>query len=53
MADFTREEMEDIVHKLEKANLSGADLPGVNLSAANLWMADLDSQIASEQATVT
>jgi len=31
MADFTRDEVEEIVHRLENANLSGANLDGANL----------------------
>ena len=46
MADFTREEVIDIAHKLVGAdlrniNLSGADLTEANLSGADLSGADL------------
>ena len=36
MTKFTREEVEETVHKLKKANLSGIDLSGANLSGADL-----------------
>ena len=51
MPDLTREEIEEIVHKLKKASLSGidlseanlskADLQGARLSQADLWFANL------------
>ena len=36
MTDFTREEVVEIVHTLEKADLTGIDLNGVSLRGANL-----------------
>ena len=41
MADFNREEIEGILHKLEKANLSGIDLTKADLHRARLSKADL------------
>ena len=41
MPDFTREEIEEIVHKLKKANLAGIDLRGANLRRADLGKAYL------------
>ena len=41
MVEFTREEVEDIVAKLQRANLRGADLRDANLRWANLKQADL------------
>tara|TARA_B100001964_G_scaffold21050_1_gene21325 strand:- start:4310 stop:4696 length:387 start_codon:yes stop_codon:yes gene_type:complete len=41
MVEFTREEVEDIVAKLQRANLRGADLRDANLRWANLYEADL------------
>ena len=32
MANFTREEIEDIVHKLERASLAGTNLSNADLS---------------------
>jgi len=36
MANFTREEIEDIVHKLERASLAETNLDYANLHGANL-----------------
>ena len=41
MADFTREEVIDIAHKLLRADLRGIDLTGANLEGANLREANL------------
>jgi hypothetical protein len=41
MPDFTREEVFEIVHKLERASPHGIELSGLNLSKANLTEADL------------
>ena len=35
MPDLTREEIEEIVHKLKKTSLSGIDLSGANLRDAD------------------
>ena len=37
MNDFTLEQIEEIVHKLERSQLSGANLSGCNLIRANLF----------------
>ena len=41
MPDFTREEVIEIVHKLDSADLEGLDLSGAKLSGANLTGANL------------
>ena len=41
MAEFTRDEVEDIAHKLEKARLDNIDLTGANLTRASLFRANL------------
>ena len=47
MADFTREEVEDIVSKLEDADLGGLDLNGARLSGADLSGGNLDMAFLS------
>ena len=37
MNDFTLEQIQEIVHKLERSQLSGANLSGANLIRANLF----------------
>ncbi len=51
MANFTREEIEDIVHKLERASLAGTNLSNANLSDADLSKADLS--VAKHRTTPT
>ena len=41
MPDFTREEVIEIVHKLDSADLEGLDLSGANLTGVNLREANL------------
>ena len=41
MADYTRGEVIEIVHKLRKADLQGVDLRGINLAGVILHQANL------------